>query len=473
MSLKKLFKPTKSLKLKLALLYSCLLVLSSLVLFLSVYAYFASAFTQHDRALIQTELREMADEYNNNDIKSVESLLEKKRKFHRQHSFLVRLADAKNRTLGTYIPLPWTEFNINDLEKVESLFQTKWLRLQAFGGNHYLEVGSMLLQNGNWMQVGMSSEEREKILLRFRTTFLPVIGPMVVLAFISGWVIASYVLRPVKNLITAVKSVGSGEIDTRVSVRGTGDELDELAIHFNEMLRKIETLLKAMKDCLDNVAHDLRTPVTRLRNLAEEALQAPRNLSDQHVALASCAEEAERINTMLNILLNISEAESGIMRIDYEDTDILSLVENIVDAYRLIADDKLIKIVIDGDNTLTGMIDPNRMSQALANLMDNAVKYTFEGGEVRISFYREEDHIIICVQDNGTGIPPEEVSWIWDRLYRGKQKRYQNGLGLGLSQAKAIIDAHNGNIQVSSEPDKGSSFTIRLPVSIRNSPHRV
>lgn len=255
-------------------------------------------------------------------------------------------------------------------------------------------------------------------------------------------------------------------MDARVPVRGTGDELDELANHFNRMLQKVATLLSAMKDCLDNVAHDLRTPVTHLRNLAERALLGPQSLSDQHNALAACAEETERISTMLNTLLNISEAESGVIQLGYEAVRIQGLIENIVDAYRLIADDKSIQIRIEGNNRLTAMMDPNRMSQVLANLIDNAIKYTPEDGEVCIVFFGEEDHIIIRVQDNGTGITPEELALIWDRLYRGSKSRDQSGLGLGLSQAKAIVGAHSGKIKVSSEPGQGSVFTIRIPASI-------
>jgi signal transduction histidine kinase len=463
---KNLPNPAKSIKLKLTLLYSGLFILSSLLLFVAIFAYIASTLTQHDRDLVMVELRELTDTYLKNDIRTIEERLELKRKFHRRHPFLVRIADTSNQTLGLYLPSPWTEFNVKNLDKIDPKPQPQWINLPAIGGRHYLEVASARLQNGYWIQVGMSSEDREIILSRLRSTFGVVIGPMVLFGFICGWILTYYVLRPIQNLVAAVKSVRSGHMDARVPVSGTGDELDELAIHFNRMLQKVATLLKAMKDCLDNVAHDLRTPVTHLRNLAESALQEPRNLSNQHHALSACAEETERINTMLNTLLNISEAESGIMRLYYEEIEIKRLVENMVDAYRLIADKKSIPIRIDGDHLLTAMIDPNRMSQVIANLLDNAIKYTPEGGEVHIVFFREDGHIIIRVQDSGFGISPEELALIWDRLYRGNQSRDQSGLGLGLSQAKAIIGAHSGKIKVSSEPGKGSIFTIRIPASV-------
>lgn len=465
MFLKRLLKPAKSIKFKLSLLYSGLFILSSLLLFGVIYAYIASALTQHDHEKILTELRELAVEYADGGFRSIRELFEIKRRFHRQHLFLVRVADAGNNTAGIYMPVPWTEFNVDALEKQVPKPPPNWIRLPAIGGGHYLDVASIRVKSGYWLQVGMSSEERDNILARLQSTFWIIIGPMVLLSFICGWILAYSVFHPVRNLLSTVKSVQTGRMDAHVPVRGTDDELDELAIHFNRMLQKIASVLQAMKDCLDNVAHDLRTPVTRLRNLAENALQTPEDASSQYAALASCAEESERINVMLNILLDISEAESGVMQLNYKDIEIYGLVENVADAYSLIADEKPVQIRIEGDRGLTGRIDPDRMSQALANLLDNAIKYTPAGGEVRIHLFRDGNHIVIRFQDNGIGIEPEDISRIWERLYRSKQSRTQRGLGLGLSQVKAIIEAHKGSIEAVSEIDKGSAFTIRLPAS--------
>jgi len=465
MSLKFPLKSVRSIKFKLTVLYSGLFLFSSLLLFAAIYASIASTLTRHDREMLLTELRELAAEYSNSGLPAIEKLLEVKRKFHRQHPFLVRIADTGNRTVDLYLPAPWTEFNVQKMEGIPPVAQPGWLNLPAIGGNHYLDVASIRLNNSYWLQVGMSSEERDNILLRLRATFWVVFGPMVILGFICGWILAYNVLRPVRNLLFAVKSVQTGIMDAHVPVRGVDDELDELAVHFNKMLQKISAVLQAMKDCVDNVAHDLRTPVTRLRNLAENALQEPHNAASRHAALVSCAEESERINVMLNILLDISEAESGVMQLDRQDIEIYGLVQNIVDAYSLIADEKSIQIRIDGDRMLKAKIDPNRMSQALANLIDNAVKYTPAGGEIDIVYLLGKEHIIIRIHDNGIGIDPEELPRIWDRLYRGKQNRTQRGLGLGLSQVKAIVEAHQGSIQVVSERGQGSVFTIFLPAT--------
>ena len=302
----------------------------------------------------------------------------------------------------------------------------------------------------------------QKILDRLKSTFFVVLGVMVFLGFVGGWILAYFALRPINNLIFSVDSVATGKMDTRVPISGNGDELDELAFRFNMMLGKIDTLLKAMKDCLDNVAHDLRTPVTRLRIIADRALTEPLSEQSQSKALTSCIKETMRIEVLLNMLLNISEAESGVMQINHQYIRVSELVENVVDAYRPVAEEKTITINVAGDTRLKCKLDPDRFCQILANILDNAIKYTPNDGQVSIAYYREKSYVIIKLQDTGIGISSTDLERIWERLYRGKQSRQQSGLGLGLSQAKAIAKAHMGDITVSSEPDIGSTFTISL-----------
>jgi signal transduction histidine kinase len=410
-----------------------------------------------------TELQELSRHYSQKGLQSTEELIKAKNEFHRQHPFFVRVADTKNKTLGTYFPSPWSEFTTNVLAEPEMLSEDEWIRLNAISGDFYLDIATTRLTDGNWMQVGISSETRDKILHRLQSTFYVVLGIMMTLGFIGGWVLAKYALHPIHNLINSIKAVAKGKMDTRVLVSGNGDELDELAIQYNKMLDKIEKLIKAMKNSLDNVAHDIRTPITRLRINAEKALQDYEHTTAKSTELLSCIEETDRINVMLNTLLNISEVESGIMHIDLKYTNIVSLVENVVDAYQFVADEKHIKLNIVGDNLLKFWLDPNRISQALANLLDNAIKYTPNDGQVSIAVSLDEPNLTLLIQDNGIGILDEDQERIWDRLYRGTQRGNQRGLGLGLSLAKAIIKAHDGTIEVYSEPGMGSAFKIQIP----------
>lgn len=459
---KKIINHPRSIKFKLSCLYSGLFIASSCILFLLIYIYIARTLINHDRTLVITELQELSRHYSQKGIQSTEELIKAKNEFHRQHPFFVRVSDTRNKTLGTYFPSPWSEFATNVLAEPELLSEDEWIRLNAISGDFYLDIATTRLTDGNWMQVGISSETRDKILHRLQSTFYVVLGIMMTLGFIGGWVLARYALHPVHNLIDSIKAVANGKMDTRVLVSGNGDELDELATQYNKMLDKIEKLLKAMRNSLDNVAHDIRTPITRLRINAEKALQNDKNATTRSTELLSCIEETDRINVMLNTLLNISEVESGIMHIDLQYNNVVSLVENVVDAYQVVADEKHIKLKVVGNNQLTFRLDHNRMSQALANVLDNAMKYTPNYGQVAVIVSIDEATLTILVQDNGIGILDEDQERIWDRLYRGTQLNNQRGLGLGLSLAKAIIEAHNGTIEVSSKPGKGSTFKIQV-----------
>ncbi len=364
-----------------------------------------------------------------------------------------------------FFPYQWTEFDLKKLEKIVPDTHRKWIRLPAMDAEYALEVTSTRLADGHWLQVGVSTEGRDRVLHRFRETFAWVMITLVLLGFISGWFLSFRTLRPIRHLIRTVQAIDTGKMEARVPSRGTGDELDELVRLFNGMLEKIETLINAMRGSLDNVAHDLRTPMTRLRNIAETALQSKGDVDLFREALADGIEESDRILKMLNTLMDISEAETGVMSLDRKIVDIPALMHGVLDVYRYVAEEKDLQVQINSPSELYVTVDQSRMSQVLANLLDNAIKYTPPGGQIFIDACRDHGEVILRVKDTGGGISEKDFPRIWDRLYRGDHNRSQKGLGLGLSQVKAILRAHNGRVDVVSEPGKGSTFSIYLPTA--------
>jgi signal transduction histidine kinase len=240
--------------------------------------------------------------------------------------------------------------------------------------------------------------------------------------------------------------------------------VDELSAVFNQMVARIETLVSGIKGALDNVAHDLRTPIARLRARAEAALSSAGDTAVVRAALADCVEEADRVIALLTTLMDISEAQTGTMRLSPGPVPVIQVANDTIALYEDTAEERGVALSSDVAGGLVVHGDEQRIRQALANLMDNALKYTGSGGRVTISAERTRGgDIAIAVTDTGAGIAAADLPRIWERLYRGDASRPESGLGLGLSLVRAIADAHGGRAEVTSAPGQGSTFRLILP----------
>ncbi|MBS3780736.1 MAG: HAMP domain-containing histidine kinase, partial [Desulfovermiculus sp.] len=389
------------------------------------------------------------------------------KKYRKKRPFFIRFASPDNNTIRILFFQQWSEFN---LDLLETIFpgNREWIQIpaQTDQGDYSLEVTSARLPDGSWLQVGMSTESRLRVLAQFWKTFMNVAVFLILASLISGYFLSRKALRPIRHLIQTVQSIEAGRMDVRVPQTQAQDELGELVRLFNTMLSRIQALVEGMKESLDNVAHELRTPMTRMHNIAEVALRSGEDAGTYRNALQDFAEESNRLLKMLNTFMDISEAETGVMDLDCSEFEVKEMIYPVVEVYEYVAEDNGLCIQAEVEDGLWLMADFNRMSQVVANLLDNAIKYTPAHSEpITVKAWSDDQGVVLSVHDSGKGMAQAELPRIWDRLYRvaDDHNDARKGLGLGLAQVKAIVQAHNGWVDVSSRPGAGSTFWVHLP----------
>ena len=460
--LKKLYSKTS---VRLTIWYSSIFVISTLLLFVLTWFLLSKSILDNNRQVAQSKIQEYTRVEKSNGLVALLNRLKKEHQANQRAGFYIRVSDAANRTLLETVPLNWKDIETRQLEKTRVAGGPKWLRFRMQHAGGAIEMNTLLLSKDIYLQVGFGQEERVRLLKHFQKIFLLIVIPMVLLGIVGGFFLGHRSLRPVRDLISGIRSIDSGRLDQRVPSSGTGDELDQLVQLFNNMLAKIETLVKGMREALSNVAHDLRTPVTRLRVGIETILQSESDADSLREALLDCAEESERIVTVLNTLMDISEAETGTMSLKLEEVNLTGLLLEIQELYQYVAEDKQIRVAIDAPDNLLARVDKNRIRQVMANLLDNALKYSPEGRNIEIKARKQGDRVVIEFADQGLGIDPVDLPRIFERLYRGDKSRSHRGLGLGLSLVQAVVSAHQGSIGVESSPGQGAVFTLILPVN--------
>jgi len=450
--------------LKLSLLYALFFVVSSSGLFVIAYYLIDNLIEQREREIVRDRIQEYRAWYGEGGLRAL------KARFDQQSGsakdiFFVRIVSPLNQVLFVSFPKEFKGLDDGQLGPTPRTEKELWLTIKDQAEKEAWTIGVAALPGGLKLQVGKSSTQAQELLSFFRTIFLMFSVPIFLLGVIGGGLLTFRAIRPIRHLIQTVRDIlKTGKMSLRVPSRGERGEMVELVSLFNQMLDKNDALIQAMHASLDNVAHDLRTPMTRLRGIAELALQDAQDSNACREALADCMEESERVLTMLNALMDVAEAETGVMRLEKTEVSVPEIIDSIIDLYEVVAEDKGIRIKTNLPQELLIHADRTRLQQVIANLLDNAIKYSGEGTEIEISARAEDTGAVISISDQGSGIPPGNINQIWDRLYRGDHSRSQRGLGLGLSFVQAIVHAHGGTVGVESEMNKGSRFTVRLPV---------
>ncbi|HEX9953196.1 MAG TPA: HAMP domain-containing sensor histidine kinase [Rubricoccaceae bacterium] len=453
-----------TLALRLTLGYAALFALSAVALFALTYALLLGVMRGQDRAYAGGQLRAYAAAYARGGVPAVERAARTVREDDRGEELLVRVSDAGNRTALLFLPEDWRPDDVARLGRERPQAGGRVV-LRSMREDEEVEVVAVLFADGATIQVGMSSDERNDVAESFPSTFLGITLPLLALAFFGGAFMAQRAVRPVRQLVGTLRSIiETGDVRERAPAPAVRGEMAELFRLFNEMLGRIEGLVGRLRGTLDDVAHDLRTPMTRLRGTAELALGGgdPAALRE---ALADAVEASSAVLATLDTIMDVAEAESGALALSLEPVDLGRLVRDVAELYGPVADEKGVVLDVEADDGVEVTADRRRLGRALANLVDNAVKYTPPGGRVVVRAGRTEGGPTVSVADTGPGIPETDLPWIWDRHFRGDQSRATRGLGLGLSLARALVEAHGGRVEVESRPGQGAVFTVHLPAT--------
>jgi signal transduction histidine kinase len=317
------------------------------------------------------------------------------------------------------------------------------------------------------LQIGKSLEEDQRLLEVFRRIFGGTVAVLIALGAAVGWFMAKRALVGVEEITRTATDISKGAFEQRVSIKDRGDEINRLATAFNVMLDRIGELAAGRREMTENIAHDLRSPITRIRGVAEMTLITGKSMHEYKAMATDIIEECNRLLEMVNTMLDISEAEAGVTKLTMRKTDMARIVQDACELFAPAAAEKSIMLtsrIPDTDNAFV-YGDMQMLQRMVVNLLDNAMKYTPSGGTVTICVSTNEGQVVFSVGDTGIGISKDDLPHIFTRFYRCDQSRSQAGIGLGLSLAQAIAKAHGGNISATSKPGKGTKFTVTLPQS--------
>jgi heavy metal sensor kinase len=317
------------------------------------------------------------------------------------------------------------------------------------------------------VEVGISGTRSHGTLLHM-LVMLAIGLPIAVCAAVGGgFVLVRRALDPVTRIAGKAEEITQHNLSERLPVVRSGDELERLSVSLNHMISRLEDAIHGSKQFVADASHELRTPLTVMRGELESLAQDPGLGGEMRERLGSALEEVDRLRQIVESLFALSRLDAGEAPAGWLRFDLAELATTTAEQMALLAEDKQVRIVCDSTPGATVEGDPARLKQVIVNLLDNAIKYTPGGGQVRLSVRREPGFAVLEVSDDGVGIPAEALPHVFKRFYRvdGSRSREQGGAGLGLAIVKSICTAHGADVEVVSSPGKGSCFRMRQPLA--------
>jgi heavy metal sensor kinase len=463
----KLRRLRRTLAFRLTLWYAGIFTVSSLLAFLFFYLQIASIIDARRDADLLDDIKDYSALLTAKGMEEVQHTMAVDAKQDGENKTFYRLLASDGKELSSTDLSSWGRLDVNRpalqriAESAEPVFET----LAVEGKRHKTRIVYGSIGPGAILQIGTSLEDDDELLADFRDIFGVTVPAVMVFAALIGWFMARRALTQVEEVTSTARGISASDLERRVPVKGKADEIDRLATTFNDMLDRIQTLVTEMKEMTENIAHDLRSPITRIRGMAEMALTTGKSVDEYESAAASTVEDCDRLLEMINTMLYISQTEAAPEKLPMEEVNMTGVVRDACELFQPVAEDKGVDLVVEigADLRVRGVLQG--LQRMLANLIDNALNYTSRSGTVTVSVSGDEKLGVIAVKDTGIGISQEELPHIFRRFYRGDRSRSLPGTGLGLTLVQAIVRAHGGQISVTSVPNVGTTFTVTLPSS--------
>jgi len=439
----------------------------ALVVFLTAY-YMVQYQLLHEADIdLQDTVQEFAERLKTGGMKALKVEIDSETASHGEDVFFARFVDQQGEIQAEELPRTWA-FAIPKVD--QSKHGLQWFDIDTDLDGGPVRLVAMAIPNHGWLEIGMSLADYELQMDKMGAVFAFSLLIMALLGILAGWLQLRTVFYNVEQVRSTAVGISEGNLSSRVELRGQGKELSDLTFAFNTMLDRIQLLMREMRDVSDHVAHDLRTPVSRMRGVAETCLTMHHKSLEsqarkQAEVLGIVVDEAGKLGEMINTMLEITQTDAGLIHYQQSHINLAEVLREAHDLFQSVAEDAGIVFSMDlpvGDLLVTG--NRTRLQRVVSNLIDNALKFSSAGGHVNLSAGIDQDTLFVRIRDHGTGISPTDMEYIFDRFYRADQSRNKPGNGLGLSYAASIIHSHGGDIQVKSAIGEGSTFIVLLPL---------
>lgn len=468
MSLKKMLDMWHSLSFRLTFWYAGIFTFSSCVAFLFFYLLITSVIRERTDQELHKQAGAFSTLLSQRGMEAVKRVAVLEAQAAGEKKVFFRLLYPNGQVFSSSNMSYWQDIGVGKaaiqslLEGQPHVFKT----LSIANHTNKIRLLYTVIGPGIIMQIGHSMENYTRMMDTFEKMFVLTMAILLAGSTLIGWFMARRALSGFNIIARTAQRISSTSLEDRVPVQNHNNEVDRLARTFNQMLDRIQQLVTGIREMSDSIAHDLKSPLARIRGTAEITLTGNAVLEDYRQMAAETIENCDHLLDMINTMLLISRTEAGVAPLTRERLDLAEMIRNACELFKPVVEEKHIKLHCRLPHTLMIEGDIRMIQRLVANLLDNAVKYTRPQGSITVDLAADihKSNAVFSVQDTGIGIAEDDLPHIFERFYRCDRSRSMAGTGLGLSLARAVVQAHGGTIRVISKPDVGSTFTVSLPI---------